>query len=57
MEDSSVPPPERRLAASASELNHCCTETLEEDGKDRDTSGNDQTLDPALLEIKRKWEL
>lgn len=57
MEDSSVPPPERRLAASASELNHCCTETLEEDEKDGDTSGNDQTLDPALLEIKREWEL
>lgn len=57
MEDSLVPPLERRLAASASELNHCCTETLEEDEKDGDTSGNDQTLDPALLEIKRKWEL
>lgn len=52
-----MPPPERRLAASASELNHCCTETLEEDEKDGDTSGNDQTLDPALLEIKREWEL
>lgn len=57
MEDSLVPPLERRLAASASELNHCCTETLEEDEKDGDTSGNDQTLDPALLEIKREWEL
>lgn len=57
MEDSLVPPLERRLAASASELNHCCTETLEEDEKDGDTSDNDQTLDPALLEIKREWEL
>lgn len=57
MEESSVPPPEQRLAASASGPNHQCIEILEEDDKDRETSDNDRTLDPALLEIQRKWEL
>lgn len=57
MEESSVPSPEQRLAALASGPNRQCTETFGEDDGDRDPSGSEQTLDPALLEIKRKWEL
>lgn len=54
MEESSVPSPEQRVAASASGPNRQCTETFGEDDGDRNS---EQTLDPALLEIKRKWEL
>lgn len=57
MEESSVPSPEQRVAASASGPNRQCTETFGEDDGDRNLSGSEQTLDPALLEIKRKWEL
>lgn len=57
MEESSLPSPEQRVAASASGPNRQCTETFGEVDGDRNLSGSEQTLDPALLEIKRKWEL
>lgn len=57
MEESSVPSPEQKVAASASGPNRQCTETFGKDDGDRNLSGSEQTLDPALLEIKRKWEL
>lgn len=57
MEERSVPPPEQTLTTSTSGQNHQCRETLEEDNKDGETADNNQTLDPALQEIKRKWEL